>query len=198
MNEGKTRVAIPGEKLGVEEEFMPGEGVYVEDGGLYSSSFGALIIDPKSRKVGVSPATKVAVPEVGDIVEGVVVGPMRDDSTVIEILSIRGKRKLKGVFTGILHVSQATKSYIDTIFDAVGFNDWVLAKVVTDWPPYQLSTAEDELGVIYATCPRCGEELVLKRGRLFCNRDKSFERRKVSIHYLIKEGSYVSKDNKRG
>jgi exosome complex component CSL4 len=198
MNERKTRVAVPGEKLGVEEEFIPGEGVYVEGGGLYSSTLGALIIDANSRKVGVSPYTKLAVPEIGDIVEGVVVGPMREDSTVVEILRIRGKRSLKGVFTGILHVSQAARSYVDTIFDAVGLNDWVLAKVVTDWPPYQLSTADEELGVIYATCPKCGDELILKRGRLFCTRDKTFERRKVSIHYLLKEGSYVSKDSKRG
>ncbi|MEM2002968.1 MAG: exosome complex RNA-binding protein Csl4 [Candidatus Methanomethylicaceae archaeon] len=198
MSEGKTRIAVPGEKLGVEEEFIPGEGVYVEEGKLYSSITGALVIDPKSKKVGVSPSTKVAVPEVGDIVEGVVVGPMREDSTVVEILRIKGKRSLKGVFTGILHVSQAAKGYVDTIFDAVGLNDWVLAKVVTDWPPYQLSTADDELGVIYATCPKCGGELILKRGRLFCNRDKTFERRKVSIHYLLKEGSYVGKDSKRG
>ncbi len=198
MNGERKHVAVPGEELGVEEEFMPGEGIYVEEGKLYSSSLGAIAVDAKSRRVDVSSGIKIAVPEVGDVVEGVVVGPMREDSTVIEILRIRGKRSLKGAFTGILHVSQAAKSYIDTIFDAVGLNDWVLAKVVTGWPPYQLSTADDELGVMYATCPKCGDELVLKRGRLFCNRDKIFERRKISIHYLVKEGSYAGKDSKRG
>ncbi|MGQ9759515.1 MAG: exosome complex RNA-binding protein Csl4 [Candidatus Methanomethylicaceae archaeon] len=187
MNKEKKRITIPGEQLGVEEEFIPGEGIYVEEGRLYSSNLGALVVDPKTRKVEVNSGVKVAVPEVGDIVEGVVVGPMREDSIVIEILRIRGKRGLKGVFTGILHVSNAGKGYLNTIFDAVGLGDWVLAKVVTAWPPYQLSTADDELGVIYATCPKCGEELVLKRGKLFCNREKAFERRKVSIHYLVRD-----------
>lgn len=198
MSEGRTRVVIPGEKIGVEEEFIPGEGVYVEEGKLYSTTLGTLVIDAVSRKASVTPSIKVAVPEVGDVVEGIVVGPMREDSTVVEILRIRGKRIPKGVFTGILHVSQAARSYVNTIFDAVGLNDWVLAKVVTGWPPYQLSTADNELGVIYATCPQCGEGMILKRGRLFCSRDRIYERRKVSIHYLLKEGSYVDKNNKRG
>lgn len=186
MRKEKNSIAVPGEQLGVEEEFIPGEGIYVEEGRLYASNVGVLVVDAKTRKVSVKPSAKVAVPENGDIVEGVVIGPMREDSTVIEILRIKGKRDLKGTFTGILHVSNAGKGYVNTIFDAVGLGDWVLAKVVTSWPPYQLSTADDELGVIYATCPKCGEELILKKGRLFCNRDKAFERKKVSIHYLVR------------
>jgi exosome complex RNA-binding protein Csl4 len=58
---------------------------------------------------------------------------------------------------------------------------------MTSWAPYQLSTADDDLGVIYATCTRCGEELVFKRGGLFCMRDKFFERKKISRSYLLKE-----------
>jgi len=187
MSKEKKGVAVPGEQLGVEEEYMPGTGVYLEDGKLYSNIFGALDIDTKNRKIGVRTGNRVAIPEVGDIVEGKVISPLKEDSAMIKIIAIRGKKNLSGTFTGILHVSQAAKSYVDTIFDVLNLNDRILAKVITSWTPYQLSTADDDLGVIYATCTRCGDELVLKKGRLFCNRDKTFERKKVSRFYLLKE-----------
>lgn len=181
------KIAVPGEQIGVEEEFMPGNGVYIENGRIYSSKLGILMIDGKNRRINVEPRTKLAVPEVGDVVEGIVVGPIREDSTVVEIVRILGKKNLKGTFTGILHISQTTRGRLSTILNAIGLGDWILAKVVTSWPPYQLSILDDDLGIIYSTCPKCGKELVLKRGRLHCDKDKIFIRKKVSSRYLLKE-----------
>jgi exosome complex component CSL4 len=187
MSKKDKDIAVPGEQLGVEEEYMPGNSVYLEDGKLYSSVLGTLEIDAKNRKIGVKVENKVAVPEAGDIVEGVVISPLKEDSALIKIIAIKNKKVLSGTFTGILHVSQAAKSYVDTIFDVLNLNDRILAKVITSWAPHQLSTADDDLGVIYATCTKCGNELVLKKGRLFCTRDKIYERKKVSRFYLLKE-----------
>ena len=119
MSKEKKAVAVPGEQLGVEEEYMPGAGVYLEEGKLYSSTVGALDIDTKNRRIGVRAGNRVAVPEVGDIVEGEVISPLKEDSAMIKIMAIRGKRNLTGTFTGILHVSQAAKSYVNTIYDVV-------------------------------------------------------------------------------
>jgi len=184
-NENK-KVAVPGEQLGVEEEYVPGNNVYVEDGQLYSNTYGAVDLDSQNKKIGVVAENKVAIPEVGDIVEGVIIG-VKEDSCSVTIVAIKGKKPLSGNFSGVLHVSQVAKSYVNTIFDAVNLNDRILAKVMTSWAPYQLSTADDDLGVIYSTCTRCGEELVFKRGGLFCRRDKLFERKKISRSYLLKE-----------
>lgn len=181
------KITIPGEQIGVEEEFIPGSGVYVEDGKIYSSRLGFLIIDSKNKKIDVEPKTKLAIPEVGDIVEGIVVGPVREDSTIVEIVRIVGKKNLKGTFTGILHVSQITRGRLSTILNAVGLGDWILAKVMTSWPPYQLSILDEKLGIIYSTCPKCGKELVLKKGRLYCDGDKIFIKKKVSSQYLLRE-----------
>ncbi len=188
MTKDKTKVAAPGELLGVEEEYVPGQNVYVEEGKLYATGSGAVEVDNQTRKIGVTAGKKAAVPEAGDIVEGVVVPPLKDDSALVRIVAIRGKKRLNGNFTGVLHVSQVAKSYVNIIHDAVNLGDRVLAKVATSWPPYQLSTADDDLGVLYSTCTRCGEELVMRRGGLFCRRDKLYERKKVSRSYLIKEG----------
>lgn len=187
MTKGKSKVAAPGELLGVEEEYVPGQNVYLQDGKLYSTGIGTVDVDAKTRKIGITAGKRVAVPEVGDIVEGVVIPPLKEDSALVRIVAIRGKKRLSGNFTGVLHVSQVAKSYVNTIHDALNLGDRVLAKVMTGWPPYQLSSADDDLGVIYSTCSRCGEELVMRRGGLFCRRDKLFERKKVSRSYLIKE-----------
>ncbi|MDH5807309.1 MAG: exosome complex RNA-binding protein Csl4 [Candidatus Methanomethylicaceae archaeon] len=181
------KITIPGEQIGVEEEFMPGNGVYIENGKIYSSKLGILIIDSKNKKINVESKTKLAIPEVGDIVEGIIVGPIREDSTIVEIVRILGKKNLKGTFTGILHISQITRGRLSTILNAIGLGDWILAKVMTSWPPYQLSILDNNLGIIYSTCPKCGKELVLKKGRLYCDKDKIFIKKKVSSQYLLKE-----------
>ncbi|MBC7127270.1 MAG: exosome complex RNA-binding protein Csl4 [Candidatus Methanosuratincola petrocarbonis] len=182
----KPKIVSPGEKLGVIEEYMPGSGTYEEDGKIISSMAGELEVDAKNRSVGVVPGKKASVPEVGDTVEGIVVG-MKEDVALVKIVEIKGKRPLTGDFSAQLHVSQVSKDYTKSIFDAVNLNDRILAKVTTGWAPYQLSTVEDDLGVIYATCTKCGGELVLKKGRLYCTNDNISEKKKISRLYLLKE-----------
>jgi exosome complex component CSL4 len=186
LNKDKISIAVPGEKLGVEEEYVPGTGIYVDGGELYSDSYGEVKIDAQSKKIDIRGVNTVAVPEQGDIVEGIVVG-IKEDSANIKIVAIKGKKRLSGDFSGVLHVSQIAKSYVNSIFDAINMNDRILAKVITSWPPYQLSTADDDLGVIHSACIRCGEELIQKKGTLFCPREKVFERKKISRGYLLKE-----------
>ena len=186
MSKEKSTIAVPGEKLGVEEEYVPGTGVYVEAGELYSNSYGEVKVDAQSKRIDVKAESSVSVPEPGDIIEGIVVS-LKEDSAGIKIVAIKGKKQLSGDFSGVLHVSQIAKSYVNSIFDAINMNDRLLAKVITSWPPYQLSTADDDLGVIYSTCVRCGDELVQKKGTLFCTREKVFERKKISREYLLKE-----------
>lgn len=186
MTNSERRVVAPGDKLGVIEEYMPGSGTYEEDGKIISNMAGSLELDAKSRTVGVKVGRKASVPEVGDIVEGIVVG-MKEDVALVKIVEIKGKKPLTGDFSAQLHVSQVSKEYIKSIFDSVNINDRILAKVTTGWSPYQLSTVDDDLGVIYSTCSRCGAELVLKKGRLCCVKDGIAERKKISRSYLVKE-----------
>lgn len=186
MKKESYKVAVPGDRLGVEEEYVPGTGLYVEDGELYSNVYGVVDIDAQGKKMNIKSEKNVAVPEAGDRVEGIIVG-IKEDSANVKIIAIKGKRQLTGAFSGVLHVSQLAKSYVNSIFDAINLNDRILAKVITSWPPYQLSTADDDLGVIFATCTKCGEELVFRKGGLFCPRDKIFESKKISRLYLEKE-----------
>lgn len=179
-------VVMPGDELGVIEEYMPGSGTYEDDGKIKSYSVGALDLDAKNRKVGVKVSRRIAVPEVGDLVEAIVT-LTKDDKAVVKIVAIRGKRGLSGDFTGELHISQAAKSYTKSMHDITNVNDRILAKVITGWTPYQLSTADDNLGVIFATCTKCGDNLVLRGDKLVCLTEKVYERRKVSSEYSLRE-----------
>jgi len=186
MAKSSKDVVMPGDELGVIEEYMPGNGTYEDDGKIKSSSVGTLDLDTKSRKAGVSVSRKFSVPEAGDLVEGIVT-LVKDDKAVVSIVGIRGKRPLTGEFTGELHISQAAKSYTKSMHDVTNVNDRILAKVITGWTPYQLSTADDNLGVIFATCTKCGDSLVLRGDKLVCLAEKVYERRKVSSEYSLRE-----------
>ena len=49
------KFVIPGEKLGVIEEFMPGPGTYVHNGTIYSKITGRTLVDVLNKKISVYP-----------------------------------------------------------------------------------------------------------------------------------------------
>ncbi|RLI20409.1 RNA-binding protein [Candidatus Bathyarchaeota archaeon] len=177
------RFVVPGEKLGVIEEFMPGPGTYVYNGTIYSKITGRTLVDVLSKKVSVYPVVHAApVPRVGSIVIGQVYN-VQSKIAVIRIWRI-GKKLLSGFFSGILHISDASREYVENMFDAYRTGDIVKAKVISEKNrTYHLSTAEKNLGVIFAFCSNCGYMLRLERGRLKCARCGKLEKRKVASDY---------------
>lgn len=58
------QLVIPGDRLGVIEEFIPNAGTYVRDGVIYSRAVGRALVDLSSRRVSVYPLSrKLTVPE---------------------------------------------------------------------------------------------------------------------------------------
>jgi len=174
----------PGEKLGVIEEFIPDFGTYVNDGSVHSKVVGSLLLDLTNRKVSVYPLTRrVNVPRVGSLVIGTVVG-VQDSLASIRIIKI-GTRFLSGFFTGILHISEVSFRYTETMFDVCRLGDIVRAKVISNKNrTYHLSTKGLNFGVIYAFCSQCGGYLTLGRQRrLKCSSCGHVEKRKVASDY---------------
>lgn len=174
---------VPGEKLGVIEEFTPGPGTYVKGGNIYAKVTGHTLIDLLNKRVSVYPAVPtVNVPRVGSIVVGQVHDMQRRLAT-IRIFNI-GKRPLSGVFTGILHISDATRGYVDYMHYVCRTGDVIRAKVTSNKNrTYHLTTAEKNLGVIYAFCSNCGDLLRLRRKTLLCLRCGKTEKRKIAFDY---------------
>jgi len=174
---------VPGDRLGVIEEFTPGPGTYVEHGTIYSKTTGRTLLDMLNKKVSVYPLTQtVSVPRTGSTVSGQVL-EVKSKTAVLRILRV-GNKSLSGFFTGALHISDVSPSYVETMFNACKTGDIMRAKVISDKnTTFYLSTAEKNLGVIYAFCSRCGHVLQLRKQGMRCSRCGNIEKRKVTSDY---------------
>jgi exosome complex component CSL4 len=94
-------LVLPGERLGVIEEFIPDSGTYVKDGVIFSKIVGRSLMDLQTRRVSVYPVVEgVVVPKVGTVVIGQVANA-QSDNVLVKIFRI-GRKKLTGNFGGIL------------------------------------------------------------------------------------------------
>ncbi len=177
------RFVVPGDRLGVIEEFMPGPGTYVENGTIYSSATGRALVDILNKQVSVFSKTRfLPVPKVGSVVTGQV-RDVQSKIAVVRIFQV-GKQHLSGFFTGILHVSDVSLRYVETMYDACKPGDIIRAKVVSDKNrTFHLTTKEPNLGVLSAFCSRCGNALTYRRVHMRCSRCGKIEKRKTARDY---------------
>jgi len=177
------RFVLPGERLGVIEEFIADAGTYVRDGVIYSKVVGRALLDFLNRRVSVYPLVRgVRVPKSGSIVTGQV-SKLQNKTANIRIFKI-GKENLSGVFSGLLYISDVSTSYVDSLSDACKEGDIIRAKVISERNRvYHLSTAEKDLGVLYAFCSRCGNTMQQRRFRMYCPSCGNVEKRRISVDY---------------
>src|SRR5208283_4920895 len=123
-------LVVPGERLGVIEEFIPDSGTYVKDGVIYSKIVGRALLDLLNKRVSVYPLVNgELVPKVSAIVVGQI-GNAQSDNVLVRIFKIENKR-LSGEFSGILHISDVSDRYIDSMNDVCKPGDIVRAKVIS-------------------------------------------------------------------
>ena len=176
-------LVLPGERLGVIEEFIPDAGTYVKDGVIFSKVVGRSLMDLQTRRVSVYPVVDgVVVPKVGTEVIGQI-GNAQSDNVLVKIFRI-GNKKLSGNFGGILHVSDVSDRYVDQISDVCKPGDIIRAKVISDKNQvFHLSMNDKGLGVLYGFCSRCGTLLEQHGYDLKCPKDGNVETRKISPDY---------------
>jgi exosome complex component CSL4 len=186
MNESERKsglFVVPGDRLGVIEEFTPGPGTYVEDGIIHSEVTGRTLLDMLNRQVSVYPLVQtVNVPKVGSIVTGLVLD-VRSKQAVLRIFQI-GEKMVSGFFTGMLHISGVSRGYVDSMFDICRPGDIMRAKVIsTKNRTFFLSTAEKDLGVVSALCSICGNVLQPGNRGMQCPECGNIEGRKILPDY---------------
>ena len=185
-NKGRIKIEkliLPGEKIGVIEEFLLGNGTYEEGGTIRSMALGDAKIDPEKKIAEVVPRTKPLIyPKEGSKVVGEVEEVKRPMAS-IDIFKV-DEHLMSAPLTGILHFSSMSREYTRHMALAVKESDILEAKVINMKNRIiQLSIQEPEYGVIYAFCSKCGALLELKRTRLICPNCGRMERRKVSTRY---------------
>jgi exosome complex component CSL4 len=176
-------LVVPGERLGVIEEFIPDSGTYVKDGVIYSKIVGRALLDLLNKRVSVYPLVNgELVPKVSTTVMGQI-GNAQSDNVLVRIFKIENKR-LSGEFSGILHVSDVSDRYIDSMNDVCKPGDIVRAKVISGKNRiFHLSTNDKNLGIVYAFCSRCGSLLEPQRYELHCPKCGNTENRKIAPDY---------------
>jgi len=173
----------PGEQLGVIEEFLAGAGTYIENGEIFSSGTGRLSLDLDRKEISVITQTHLPrIPKVESVVVGQVVAASEKTATMkIEQID---DMKSDTSFTGILHVSDVSRTYVKNLTDAIKLGDFVRAKVIsTKNREFHLATREDMLGVIKAACAICGQTLTPQRNGLRCPNCGDVARRKTAADY---------------
>ncbi|WP_297420423.1 exosome complex RNA-binding protein Csl4 [Thermococcus sp.] len=190
MNERKVKpgdIVLPGDYLGVIEEYFPGDGVKEENGELYAIRAGTVVIDGERMEISVEPLTDTPpLPKVGDVVIGQVI-EVKPQTAIVQIIRIEGRENDREVATSKLagiHISQVDESYVEGMLNEFRIGDMVRARVIAaEKSPIQLSTKGPDLGVIYALCTRCRTPLVRRGDKLVCPRCGHVETRKLSSMY---------------
>lgn len=177
---------LPGTFLGVAEEFLPGKGAYEEDGKVYAATIGIAEYDMKGRKAQVNPVvSQPPSPSMGDVVVCQVVA-MREKMALVEILALKNHedREVTGSTKARIYISQSSPRYVKDLSNEFRINDVVRARVKkAHKEPLELSTVENNLGVIRALCTKCRTVLKVKGNVLECPNCGNIEMRKLASDY---------------
>ena len=183
----KKVLVLPGSKLGVVEEFIPGKGTYEKEGSIYSKIIGYADIDTLNKKVEIRPLIDIPILPFKDSIVTGVVSSIQGKAATLDIYKINA-HTVKRPFTGLLHVSRCSPKYERAITDVCKVADLMRAKVVDDKDGFfKLNTVDAKLGVIKAVCSNCGNLLIHERNGLKCKKCGNFEKRKISEEYFKKE-----------
>ncbi|MDD3984906.1 MAG: exosome complex RNA-binding protein Csl4 [Methanobacterium sp.] len=178
---------LPGDALGVTEEFIPSEWTYEDEGKIRSLVAGKVSVDNKNKKISIIPKTSSpSIIRNGVVVVGQV-SDVRGQRALIKLDSIKdNSRGLVTSFSGGIHISQAQKGYVAKLTDAFRIGDLIEAKVtkIMGIDNVDLTTAEDELGVLKAMCTKCRHYMKqTNKNEVECPNCGNKERRNLSSKY---------------
>lgn len=184
-------LVTPGQRVGETATHNPGYGIYIQGPHLVATLVGTLI-EQKPTRPGLKPLLRVSsikhaggsppFPQLNSIVTAKIV-KVTPRGAHVEILVIDG-RPLRELFKGTIRQQDVREMEIDKveIYKCFAPGDIVLAEVISlgDRHSYFLSTAKNELGVIYAKS-RAGVAMVpVNWQEMQCPISKTREYRKVA------------------
>ncbi|OZJ06832.1 hypothetical protein BZG36_00065 [Bifiguratus adelaidae] len=151
-----TDIVLPGHRLGLVTEYQSGEGTFVRQGQIYASRCGHRVEEHEQEGKAILRVERkkegTVVPEVGSIVTGKITRVSRVQANVA--IMIVGAKPCLEDFAGIIRQPdiRATEKDQAKVYNAFRPGDIVRAEVISlgDAKSYYLSTAKNELGVIFA------------------------------------------------
>lgn len=173
----KERPVLPGEKIGVIEEFNGRGDIIINHGVIYSTKIGKVVYDIENRVAtvkGLQPKSKI--PKVGDIVTGVVES-VQSNFIVIKLITVNNEI-VHNEFSMLLYLSPSQVRM--RIPCKVGDIIKARVKSIKNGAIF-LSIGEPQLGVIKTTCTHCGGDVIkIKPNLVKCTVCSQTDYRKLS------------------
>ncbi|XP_008315498.1 exosome complex component CSL4 isoform X2 [Cynoglossus semilaevis] len=186
-NMSPMKLCVPGDKLCSTEDCMPGTGVYLRHGYIYSSLAGYVIKKNEGEELPVISVVRETetqlLPDVGAIVTCKVTS-INPRYAKVHILYV-GSTPLKDRFRGTIRKEDVRATEKDKVETYKSFRpgDIVLAKVISlgdVQSNYLLTTAENELGVVVAHSEAGAQMIPISWCEMQCPRTHVKEFRKVA------------------
>ena len=188
MNIKDGTLVMPGDTIGIIEQYLLGKGTYEDNGSIKSSVLGNVQINSKKRTIAVkAKSQEPALLKIGDEVYGQI-SDLKAQRANVTIDSLTNtSRPLALPYVGAIHISQAKNGYLDKLTDAFRIGDIIKAKVVKiTGDNVDLATVDENCGVLKAMCTRCRDYMntTQKANEVQCRNCNKKEKREVSIDYV--------------
>ena len=178
----KSMTALPGDRLAVSEEFLPGLYAYDDSGSIRALVAGTVQRDTKNMEISVKPVVKPKVVRVGDRVVGQV-ETAQASSAGVKIYYVNGAPTDKD-FSGSLSLRSSRSGRGGPRGPPVKLGDVVRCKVFSLLNGIiHLSINEDEMGVLHALCGNCGKPLLRGGNKAKCDECGNVEERKLAADF---------------
>jgi exosome complex component CSL4 len=182
MSKRKVSRALPGDKLAVSEEYLPGKHVYDDNGSIRALLPGNVREDRSRGEISVQPSSEARVISVGDVVSGQVEA-VQTASAGVRIYYVNGEPTDTG-FSGMLLLRGDSRDRAARSRTYVKLGDIVRARVSSTLNAIiQLSIEGDKFGVIFAKCSNCGRPLSRGGNRAKCDECGNVEERKFASDF---------------
>jgi len=177
----KANVVLPGDKLAVSEEFLPGQHTYDDSGLIRALTAGTVVKDAKNMEISVKPAVQPEIIKVDDWITGQVEGSQANSANVM-IYFLNGKMTHKE-FSGMLTLRGlsgggrgARRTTPVKTGDIVRCRVFSLVNGII-----HLTIDEPDMGVVAALCGNCGRPLLRgSASRAKCDECGNVEERKLA------------------
>jgi len=175
----KSPVALPGDKLAVSEEFLPGAHAYDDSGLIRALTVGSVQRDMKNMEISVKSAVDPKIIKVGDVVVGQIEAAQSSSATV-KISYLNGEPTAKD-FSGSLSLRSGRPGRGGPRGPPVKLGDVVRCRVFSLLNGIiHLSINEEDLGVLRALCGNCGKPLLRGGNKAKCDECGNVEERKLA------------------
>jgi len=167
---------IPGEKIALIEEYLPGDNTYENDDVIRATTIGEVNLDSNERSASVNRQKQITVPKVGDIIIGVVEANL-PSMIAIMIKFVNGK-KVNSDLECICVTRHIRKKNIALAQDVVK------VEIISHINGTIHATIDSqELGVLFTKCRKCFGTVVKMRDAVKCKDCGWIDDRKLSLDF---------------